>query len=339
MASVSANLSRRIQYWSSMLPMTSICLILIGCLAVPAEAAPAVKEILTPAPPNVLAAIQAAKANTESVEGGRYDATCDPDHVMVKTMFSKIMKHSRSPKPEPPFVILIKVASSGEPEEVMVWPETPMAKRARKIAAAARYLAPPGPAWWVEIDVNIIDDTGNESAESMKPPSITAPVGIVYGITTAAAVKAPDGWVVDNKSGLFQGVHCVMYPKDVLWTTTSRGIYVLISSMDSTNDLAETIKIDTKRFRKYFKGVKDEEMEPITSRNGQELPVRLFWGGKYTCFDYVAYVHYGNDVVLMVLVCASRSELDEMIPEFRKMAAGAIVGPKGLILEKANKLK
>jgi hypothetical protein len=37
--------------------------------------------------------------------------------------------------------------------------------------------------------------------------------GIVYGPKAAFNIAAPEGWVLDNKSGMSQGQPCVLYRK------------------------------------------------------------------------------------------------------------------------------
>ena len=43
------------------------------------------------------------------------------------------------------------------------------------------------------------------------------PGGIVYGPKAAFNISAPEGWVLDNESGVDQGLPCVLYPKGSTW--------------------------------------------------------------------------------------------------------------------------
>jgi hypothetical protein len=52
--------------------------------------------------------------------------------------------------------------------------------------------------------------------------------GIVYGTKAAFNISAPDGWVVDPKSGLDQGFPCVLYPKDSSWSDANTVMYALV---------------------------------------------------------------------------------------------------------------
>src|SRR5688572_20672435 len=49
--------------------------------------------------------------------------------------------------------------------------------------------------------------------------------GIVYGPKAAFKIKAPEGWVVDNKAGASQGLPCVLYPKGSTWAEADAVMY------------------------------------------------------------------------------------------------------------------
>ncbi len=54
--------------------------------------------------------------------------------------------------------------------------------------------------------------------------------GIVTGPNAAFYIAAPDGWGVDNKSGLSQGLNCVIYPRGRTWTGSPVKMYAKIAS-------------------------------------------------------------------------------------------------------------
>jgi hypothetical protein len=58
----------------------------------------------------------------------------------------------------------------------------------------------------------------------------TFPAGIVYGPKAAFEICAPKGWVLDNSSGLSQGIHCVLYPKGETWGKSPVLMYAKIAS-------------------------------------------------------------------------------------------------------------
>ena len=68
--------------------------------------------------------------------------------------------------------------------------------------------------------------------------------GIVYGDNHAFAVKAPQGWALDNKSGVSNGIHAVFYPLGSTWQDSRAVMYVNTASKDAK---------DGKRTGRWFK--------------------------------------------------------------------------------------
>src|SRR5947208_13990210 len=56
------------------------------------------------------------------------------------------------------------------------------------------------------------------------------PGGIVYGPKAAFSIGAPEGWVLDNESGVEQGLPCVLYPRGESWADARTVIYAKIAS-------------------------------------------------------------------------------------------------------------
>src|SRR5207249_4964121 len=53
--------------------------------------------------------------------------------------------------------------------------------------------------------------------------------GIVYGPKAAFNISAPEGWVLDNQSGVSQGLPCVLYPKSESWSDARTVMYAKIA--------------------------------------------------------------------------------------------------------------
>src|SRR5438046_3166731 len=56
--------------------------------------------------------------------------------------------------------------------------------------------------------------------------------GIVYGPKAAFNISAPQGWVLDNESGVNQGQPCVLYPKGETWADARTVMYAKIASTE-----------------------------------------------------------------------------------------------------------
>ena len=53
------------------------------------------------------------------------------------------------------FEAVVRVGRSGEPEEVLVAPETAVARCVAPELTAAKYPAPPQPSWWMRVEVQL----------------------------------------------------------------------------------------------------------------------------------------------------------------------------------------
>jgi hypothetical protein len=63
----------------------------------------------------------------------------------------------------------------------------------------------------------------------------TFPTGVVHGPKAAFKINAPKGWVVDNESGVQQGLPCVLYPTNSTWADADAVMYAKIASTDTTD--------------------------------------------------------------------------------------------------------
>lgn len=101
------------------------------------------------------AALKAADDNMKSKEGERYDGTfARKAGPWLAPAMRKCIKGL--PNTElGPFTVLIRVDRSGKAEEVLVRPVTKVAQCLKPLFASAKHPRPPGPAWWVKMDVVI----------------------------------------------------------------------------------------------------------------------------------------------------------------------------------------
>ncbi|PYK13996.1 MAG: hypothetical protein DME65_00190, partial [Verrucomicrobia bacterium] len=56
--------------------------------------------------------------------------------------------------------------------------------------------------------------------------------GVVYGPKAAFKIDAPDGWVLDNNSGVKQGLPSVLYPNSSSWADAKTIMYAKIASTE-----------------------------------------------------------------------------------------------------------
>ncbi len=97
--------------------------------------------------------------------------------------------------------------------------------------------------------------TAAQAQGQAAPPSMNS--GIVYGDNHAFALSAPPGWVLDNESGVSQGLHAVFYPAGSSWSDSQVVMYANVVQKTATRDstLPQVLASDEARFRNDSPGL------------------------------------------------------------------------------------
>ena len=124
--------------------------------------------------------------------------------------------------------------------------------------------------------------------------------GIVYGPKAAFNISAPEGWVLDNESGVQQGLPCVLYPKGESWADARTVMYAKIASTqyeDAENFAAVAIKqMESKH------GKPKEKIEKGNTADGKPFFINEYPATKtYSQWERVAYVQLPKAVAYIVL--------------------------------------
>jgi len=127
--------------------------------------------------------------------------------------------------------------------------------------------------------------------------------GILYGNRHAFTITAPEGWVLDNSSGVNQGLHAVFYPEGSSWKEAETVMYANGYDKQNVLDTLESfMEGDAESFRN-----KHPDIE-IKDAGTRELPrgvasIRHFFGENY---ESVAYID--SEGAVIVIVMSSRTE-------------------------------
>ena len=232
-----------------------------------------------------------------------------------------------------PFSALVRIGELGKTEEIFVWPITEVARQLKSEFPKAGHPSPPSPSWWVRFDFKAEPQKGKSPQLEKEPETVQYPGGIVYGGELAVAVIAPDGWVLDNKSGVSQGTHAVLYPRGSSWKDAPEVMYVNTGQIEPGGSICTVIAEDVEKFKKKFPQANIEMLEPIATKSGAQAQVRAFSGGGYLNFEAIAYARLGNDVALYVLTCRDKSGYDRTIGLFRDMVSTSVLGPISFVRE------
>ena len=113
------------------------------------------------------------------------------------------------------------------------------------------------------------------------------PGGIVYGPKAAFNIGALKGWVLDNESGVEQGLPCVLYPKEESWADARTVIYAKIASTQY-EDAEKSAAVAIKQMESKH-GKPKEKIDKGKTGNGQSFFINEYPATKtYSQWERVA---------------------------------------------------
>lgn len=135
-----------------------------------------------------------------------------------------------------------------------------------------------------------------------------AQTGLLFGKDHAFTMTAPDGWVLDNKSGMKQGLHMVFYPRG--FTLQNTPVFAYGHSAPLDGDI-QTIEDLVKSIVQHFK---DDGSADITASKEMTLPlskgkaaeVYFYSGDRWGNYEAAGYVLERKTINFLVL--SSRGE-------------------------------
>jgi len=143
--------------------------------------------------------------------------------------------------------------------------------------------------------------------------------GIIYGPDHAFAVTAPSGWVLDNKSGVDQGLWAVFYPVGSSWKNSKVVMYINTASKTGDPTLDGLIAGDLERQRKESPGLNVKAGEPIELQDGTKAKVNHWSGDRGGNHESVAYIEAPTVWVMVVLSSRNEKAYRSALPAFSSL--------------------
>jgi hypothetical protein len=144
--------------------------------------------------------------------------------------------------------------------------------------------------------------------------------GIVYGANHAFAIQAPDGWVLDNRSGQPQALQVVFYPVGSNWHDARAVMYANTASKDIAGQETreQLIAFDISQFRAKSATLRVTDM-PLVAGTRADVVVKRFEGDENQNFEAVAYIDEKSIVAMLILTARTESEFAKAYPAFIKL--------------------
>lgn len=149
--------------------------------------------------------------------------------------------------------------------------------------------------------------------------------GIIYGRDHAYMLTAPKDWVMDNQSGVSQGLHAVFYPKGSSW---GKGIVVLYTNVlgkaNEKQSLQDLIDGDVRGFKQNSPNLKIEDGETIALEKGKSAVIKNFSNDANGNYESVAYINEPKVAVIIVLSSRSKKDYETSQSAFRELIASYV---------------
>ena len=136
--------------------------------------------------------------------------------------------------------------------------------------------------------------------------------GIVYGVDHVFTLRAPAGWVLDNSSGVAQGLHAVFYPKGGSWEKSRVVMYANTVHKEKpvAKSMRQLIADDVAEFAAHTKGIQITDEAAVETHKKKAAVVKRFVAADRNVFEMVAYIEETKVVVMLVISARSQPELD-----------------------------
>lgn len=161
-------------------------------------------------------------------------------------------------------------------------------------------------------------------------------VGIVYGSNHAFSFKAPKGWMLDNESGVSQGIHAVFYEKGGSWQKSKAVAYARAADRGTVKTAADQVAKTIADFRKNGNDKYDgKKVKTVKTESGKDGEIYHFSGDKWGNFEAVAY--FVEEKTINFVVFNSRDEklFNDALPAFEELAKSYLFVGEKVDIQKA----
>ena len=160
----------------------------------------------------------------------------------------------------------------------------------------------------------------NLSAVQSNQQSTGGNTGIVYGSHHAFMLSAPEGWVLDNSSGVSQGVYAVFYPKGGSWEKSPVVMYANTTSRqeEGNETVQKVIAFDTQKFRSEHPDIVVGDLPSLATKDHKSAIVKTFF---YSQYEAVAYIEEETIVSMLVITARTKQQFEQSRSAFEQLVA------------------
>ena len=144
--------------------------------------------------------------------------------------------------------------------------------------------------------------------------------GMLFGNDHSFTFTAADGWVLDNESGVNQGLHMVFYPKENNWQSSPIIAYGRSLSAKNGNTINSIVSTTVDDFKNNGSpNYKSEKQKEIQLTNGVKASVYYFSGDQWGNYEAVAYFQEKETINFLVYNSRTKAQFDMHLDSFYKI--------------------
>jgi hypothetical protein len=143
-------------------------------------------------------------------------------------------------------------------------------------------------------------------------------IGMLFGSDHAFYITAPKGWVLDNQSGVSQGLPMVFYPIGQTWKDSPVIVYGRSIPKDSQiKSIPDQVNETVEDFRTHGNpNYKAELKSSLALPNGLQVALYHFEGDQWCNYEAVGYIEEDKTINYLVFNARTKQAFDKYITSF-----------------------
>ena len=141
---------------------------------------------------------------------------------------------------------------------------------------------------------------------------------VLKGDGYAFELKAPLGWVLDDKVGNDQGLNVVFYPEHASWDKSDAVCFARVRSLDNhVTNIEEQVKDTVKALRDNGNSKAEAKfMKILTTQDASKAKIYYFTGDQFGNNEATAYIQAKGSIHFITLSARSSKAFREALPAF-----------------------
>ena len=142
--------------------------------------------------------------------------------------------------------------------------------------------------------------------------------GILFGENFVFYMTAPSGWVLDNQSGVKQGIHMVFYPEGGTWENSAVVAYGnSVPLTDTLKSVEDHVKKTVREFRQggsFY--IKSRKQKTIPLAEGKKADIYFRTGDQWANYEAIGYILEKKTINFLVYTARDKSVFEANLDKF-----------------------